>query len=103
MTARQGCKECPSGTILKDGKCVLPEVTFSAFIMSLNTAALYHMGELADPETGKTERDLSLAKHTIDTLALLQEKTRGNLTPEEKGLLDDILIDLRLRYVKVKG
>jgi len=102
MSDEQNCEECPEGTILKDGKCVLPEVTFSAFIMSLNTSALYHLGEIADPATGKKERDLTLAKHAIDTLKLLQEKTLGNLTAEEKGLLEDILFDLKLRFVKVK-
>jgi hypothetical protein len=102
MSEEQNCKACPEGTVLKDGKCVLPDVTFSAFIMSLNTSALYHLGEIADPATGKKERDLTLAKHAIDTLKLLQEKTSGNLTAEEKGLLEDILFDLKLRYVKVK-
>ncbi len=97
------CRKCPEGMILKEGRCVLPEVTFETFIMSLNQAALYHLGELADPETGRRERNLSLAKHTIDTLVMLQEKTKGNLTAEEQGLLDNLLTDLKFRYVKAKG
>jgi len=95
--------KCPEGQVLKDGKCVLPEVTFTAFVMSLNTAALYHFGELADPETGKSAQDLMLAKHTIDTLKLLQEKTVGNLSRDEENLLETVLYDLKLRYVKAVG
>ena len=102
MNEKPKCQQCPEGTVLKDGKCVLPEVTFSAFIVSLNTSALYHLGEISDPMTGKRENDLSLAKHTIDTLKLLQEKTKGNLTLEESGLLEDMLFDLKMRYVRVK-
>jgi len=95
----ESCKKCPEGQVLRDGKCVLPEVTFTTFVMSLNTAALYHFGELADPETGKTNRDLMLAKHTIDTLGLLKEKTAGNLTGDEINLLETVLYDLKLRFV----
>lgn len=93
------CKKCPEGQVLRDGKCVLPEVTFTAFVMSLNTATLFHFGELVDPETGKTGRDLMLAKHTIDTLGLLKEKTVGNLSKDEENLLETVLYDLKLRFV----
>lgn len=102
MGEEEKCTQCPEGAVLKDGQCVLPEVTFTAFIVSLNSSALFHLGEIADPMSGKKEIDLSLAKHTIDTLKLLQEKTRGNLSPEEKGLLEDMLFDLKMRYVRVK-
>lgn len=102
MSDEGKCRECPEGTILKDGKCVLPEVTFTAFIMSLSTSALYHLGEIADPATGKREKDLTLAKHAIDTIDLLQKKTRGNLTADEQGLLQDVISDLKLRYVRIK-
>lgn len=94
--------KCPEGQVLRDGKCVLPEVTFTTFVMSLNTAALFHFGELTDPETGKTGRDIALAKHTIDTLGLLKEKTAGNLTRDEENLLDAVLYDLKLRFVNAK-
>ncbi|MCK4839986.1 MAG: DUF1844 domain-containing protein [Desulfobulbaceae bacterium] len=97
------CKKCPEGQVLRDGKCIMPEVTFTAFVMSLNTAALFHCGELADPETGKTAQDLVLVKHTIDTLDLLKDKTRGNLTKDEENLLETVLYDLKLRYVKLAG
>ena len=97
------CNKCPEGQVLKDGKCIMPEVTFTAFIMSLNTAALFHCGELADPETGETRQDLVLTKHTIDTLDLLKEKTKGNLSKDEENLLETVLYDLKLRYVKLAG
>jgi hypothetical protein len=96
-------KGCCGGKIWKDGKCVLPAVTFTAFIMSLNTSALYHLGEIKDPVTGKLEKDLVLAKHAIDTLDLLKKKTNGNLSPEEEDILGNILYDLRLRYIKASG
>lgn len=97
------CEKCPEGQVLKDGKCAMPEVTFTSFVMSLNTAALFHCGELADPETGKSCKDLVLAKHTIDTLDLLKEKTVGNLSKDEENLLETALYDLKLRYVKLTG
>lgn len=94
------CGQCPEGQIWKDGKCVMPGVTFTTFIMSLNTSALFHLGELEDPVTKQKGRDLVLCKHTIDTLQLLKDKTRGNLTEKEKALLDNVLTDLKFRYVK---
>jgi len=77
-----------------------PEVNFSTFIFSLNTSALLHLGEIPDPATGKQQEDLPMAKQTIDLIAMLQEKTRGNLAPDEENLLKHILYDLRLRYVQ---
>lgn len=97
----KGC--CPEGYVRKGGNCVLPEVTFTTLVMSLNTSALYHLGEIQNPETGKTGRDLVLAKHTIDTLQLLKDKTKGNLIDKEDGLLGHVLADLKLRYVKANG
>ncbi|HFC97242.1 MAG TPA: DUF1844 domain-containing protein [Thermosulfurimonas dismutans] len=79
----------------------LPPVTFSTFILSLNTAALIHLGELPNPDTNEKTVNLTLARHTIDTLDMLREKTRGNLTPDEERLLESILYELRLRYVKL--
>lgn len=95
--AEKGCK-CAGGKMV-GGKCVMPEVTFSAFIMSLNTAALFHLGEIADPETGATRQDLVLVKHTIDTLDLLEKKTKGNLSEDEENMLSKFLYDLKMRYV----
>jgi hypothetical protein len=81
------------------GGPVLPAVDFHTFVLSLGSSALLHLGELEHPEAGKAEKDLPLAKHTIDILAMLQEKTKGNLTAAEQKLMDSLLYDLRLRYV----
>jgi hypothetical protein len=99
MEKNDECTACPEGQVKRDGKCVMPEVTFTAFVMSLNTSALFHLGEISDPATGKKEQDLVLVKHTIDTLQLLEEKTKGNLTDEEQDLLRNALYDLKMRYV----
>ncbi len=78
----------------------MPEVTFAAFVMSMNTSALYHLGVIADPANGKRIVDLDLAKHAIDTLALIQNKTKGNLAKDEDELLKNILYDIKIRFVK---
>lgn len=78
----------------------LPEITFSAFVISLSTQALVHLGEIPNPLSGKTEGDTDAAKQTIDILAMLREKTRGNLDQSEEKLMDDILYDLRMRFVE---
>lgn len=85
----------------KAGEMPLPEVNFNSLIFSLSSSALINLGEIADPNTGQKQKDLPLAKHTIDTIAMLQDKTKGNLNPEEKRFLDTILADLRWRYVKM--
>ena len=79
----------------------LPEVNFNSLIFSLSSSALINLGEIADPHSGQKQKDLPLAKHTIDTIAMLQDKTKGNLNPEEQRFLDTILADLRWRYVKM--
>jgi hypothetical protein len=81
-------------------RSVLPEVNFSYFLISLSSSALLHLGEISDPLTGEKKKDLPIAKHTIDTIAMLREKTKGNLTDEEQKALDGILADLRWRYVR---
>ena len=83
----------------KDGRCVMPEVSFSTFVMSLNTSVLYHLGEIADPETGQRMVNIELARHAIDTLVVLEQKTKGNLTDEEGELLKNILYDVKMRFV----
>ncbi len=80
----------------------LPEANFTALIFSLSSTALFHMGEIGDPQTGENKTDLPLAKHAIDTIAMLQEKTAGNLTEEEDKFTKSILTDLRWRFVKAK-
>ena len=95
--------ECSPGMIKKNGKCVMPEVTFTSFFMALNTSALFHLGEIADPATGLRQKDMMMAKHTIDTMSLLQAKTKGNLDDEEAELVENSIYDLKMRYVKAKS
>jgi hypothetical protein len=80
-----------------------PSITFSDFILSLGHTAAVHFGDIADPETGRrSEPNLDAAAHMIELIALLQEKTKGNLIEPEARLVDDLLYDLRLRYVQAR-
>lgn len=81
----------------------LPAINFPTFIFSLNSSALLNLGAIEDPGTGQTAKNLSLAKQTIDILAMLEEKTTGNLTDDEAAMLKNILYELRMLYVKEKG
>jgi hypothetical protein len=78
----------------------LPEINFTSFIFSLSTSVLLHFGEITDPISNRKERNLPLAKQTIDLLGMLKEKTKGNLSNEEDELLDNILFNLRMKYVE---
>lgn len=80
----------------------MPAINFSTFVFSLNSSALVHLGAIADPITGNTRKELTIAKQTIDILAMLEEKTKGNLTEDESKLLSHILHDLRIQFVKEK-
>ena len=96
------CDECPDGMVKDEaGRCVMPQVTFTSFILSLNTSALFHMGELPHPVTGEKAVDSDLAKHTIDTLGLLAEKTKGNLDVDERELITRVLYDLKMKFVSL--
>jgi len=77
-------------------------VNFSSFILSLATSALIHLGQEANPATGERSVELPAARQVIDLITLLEEKTRGNLTPEEENLLQQILFTLRLKFVEVE-
>ena len=79
------------------------DLTFSGFVLSLATTAALHFGDLADPSTGtKHEPDLPAAARIIEIIEMLRQKTRGNLIPEEERLVDDLLYELRLRYVRAQ-
>jgi hypothetical protein len=78
----------------------LPEITFTNLLLSVSTSALIQLGEVEDPISRKTSKNLPLAKQTIDLIGMLMQKTKGNLTPEEEKIVESILYDLRLRYVK---
>ena len=80
-----------------------PGITFSGFILSLATTAAVHFGDLADPSTGdKATPNLEAAQQMIDLIAMLQEKTKGNLIEPEARLVDDLLYELRVRYVQAQ-
>ena len=79
------------------------DLTFSGFILSLATTAAVHFGDLADPSTGQRgEPDLDGAARVIELLTMLQQKTKGNLIEQEAKLVDDLLYELRLRYVQAQ-
>ncbi len=81
----------------------LPEITFANLVFSLSTSALIQLGEIQDPINKEAEKNLPLAKQTIDLIGMLQEKTKGNLTSDEEKLMENVLYDLKMRYVKAIG
>jgi hypothetical protein len=81
-----------------------PQLTFSAFVLSLASTAAIHFGDLADPVSGQpSDPNLEAAAQMIEILGLLDVKTRGNLTAEERQLLEQVLYELRLRFVEAKA
>lgn len=100
MPEEKKTKEAPSQ---ESSQMPLPEINFPSLIFSLSSTALFHLGELPDPQTNEKKKDLPLAKHAIDTIAMLKEKTAGNLTDDEEKFIVNVLTDIRLRYVKEKG
>jgi hypothetical protein len=80
-----------------------PPIDFITFALSLGSSAFVHLGDVPNPESRVFEPNLPLAKQTIDVLGLLQEKTRGNLTDDEANFLENLLADLRMRYVQKKA
>ena len=77
------------------------EVTFTTFVVGLSTQALAALGEISDPVSGARSKDLEAAQQLIDIIGMLREKTRGNLDPDEDGLIEAILFDLRMKYVEL--
>lgn len=85
---------------MADDKPQQPKLDFTAFVLSLGSSALIHLGQAPDPTTGMSgEPNLPLAQQSIDLLALLQEKTRGNLSAEESNFLERLLYDLRMLFL----
>jgi hypothetical protein len=79
------------------------DVTFSGFILSLATTAAVHFGDIPDPGTGeRAEPNLPAAAQMIELIAMLQERTKGNLIEPEERLIDDLLYELRLRFVQAQ-
>lgn len=80
-----------------------PGITFSGFILSLATTAAVHFGDIDDPNTGEpSEPNLPAAAQMIELIAMLQERTKGNLIEPEERLVDDLLYELRLRFVQAQ-
>ncbi|MGZ6143577.1 MAG: DUF1844 domain-containing protein [Myxococcales bacterium] len=79
-----------------------PALDFNALVLSLGSSVIVHLGEAPDPTSGeKGAPNFAMAQQSIDLLAMLQEKTRGNLTPDEARFLDNMLFDLRMLFVQV--
>lgn len=78
-----------------------PGIDFVTFVLSLSHSAYLHLGDAPNPVSAKLERNLTMARQTIDLLGLLEQKTRGNLTGEEERVLEQVLYELRLRFVEV--
>ena len=81
-----------------------PALSFTAFVLSLASTAAIHFGDLADPLSGaRAEPNLGGAAQMIEILSLLEQKTRGNLTAEERQILEQVLYELRVRYLEASG
>lgn len=93
-------KEKRARTETRSAGSALPPMDFATFILSLASTVQIHLGLIANPQTGKPETNLQLAKETIDLLDMLREKTKGNLTNEEERLFEHVLYELRMLYVE---
>lgn len=98
MTSPEGENRSKAQVAGSDG---FPGIDFATFVLSLSHSAYMHLGDAPSPVDGRTERNLTMARQTIDLLGLLEEKTRGNLTGEEERVLEQALYELRLRFVEV--
>ncbi len=78
-------------------------IDFATFVLSLASSTQVHLGAVPNPATGAQEKDLGLARQTIDILGMMQDKTKGNRTPEEDRLLEHILFDLRMMYMQASS
>ena len=90
----------PAGAAGEEAQEPLPEINFSTFVISLSTQALMHLGEIADPLSGKVNKDIPVAKQMIDIIGMLKDKTKGNLNSGEEKLTEEVLFDLRMKYVE---
>jgi hypothetical protein len=100
-TPEEKSETAPSGNQAPETETSpLPEINFASFIFSLSTTAMYHFGDFPDPVTKESQRNLPAAKQTIDILSILKTKTEGNLDEQEKQMMDGILYELRMRFIK---
>jgi hypothetical protein len=92
-------RRTPEETQTGESADVPMSADFSTFVISLSTSALFHLGEIPDPDGARPTLNLDMARHTIDLLSMLREKTAGNLSREESKLLGQFLYDLRMKYL----
>ncbi|HUT53703.1 MAG TPA: DUF1844 domain-containing protein [bacterium] len=102
-TPEQAGQEYKEAAGKADETAAMPPMNFPTFLLSLHASALLHLGVLEDPALGKEAVSPELARQNISLLEILQEKTRGNLSPEESKLLENILYELRMTYLQVTG
>lgn len=103
-TTQDPSKESPDdldGTGIGEEQADLPGIDFATFVLSLSHSTLVNLGDAPNPIDGRRDQNLPMARQTIDLLAVLEQKTAGNLTGEEERVLQQALYDLRLRYVEV--
>jgi hypothetical protein len=79
------------------------KIDFSTFILSLTSSAFYHLGEIPDPKTGAKKIDLNAVKQTIDIISMLSNKTEGNLSDEEKKLIEQLTYELQVKYIDAQS
>ncbi|HEX5104059.1 MAG TPA: DUF1844 domain-containing protein [Pirellulaceae bacterium] len=80
----------------------LPPPSFALIVASFAAQASVALGHVPNPMTNKQEENLDLAKHAIDTLAILEQKTKGNLAPDEAAMLEDVLHQMRMAYLEAQ-
>jgi len=97
-TGKSGDSKNDSAT-KSGGHTTMPQVSFSTFILSLYSSALVQLGEVPDLDTGSVSQNLEIARHSIDIISMLFEKTRNNLDADEMRLIEDLLYELRMKYI----
>lgn len=98
----RGSPSQPSPPAGSQAPTALPPLSFSHFCLSLATSIQMGLGLIPNPATGKPEQDLPMARQTIDLLGLLQEKTKGNLSKDEAGLLEELLYTVRMQCCEIE-
>jgi hypothetical protein len=97
---KRGRKQEPEAEVPPAHDPALGSIDFTTFVLSLGSSAMVHLGDAPDPETGEKHKSAPHAKQIIDLIAMLREKTKGNLTADEAKFLDGLLYDLQLRFVE---
>lgn len=100
MEAAKKAAEANQAAVRKNA---LPKVDFSGFILSIYSTGLVQLGKVEDPSSGEVKKDLTMAKYTIDMMAMLSEKTKGNLNEDETKLMQALLSEIRMVYVEARG